>query len=147
MPGRQEIVTVGAPPAPGSEGERLQGRILELVGRGVPRLSSGPDGRLGYHGEWWHPPGALPWWETRQRAGGRVGAEVFRAAVEALVADGRLLEVWLEPDGQRAPGHLLLLPGYSGALRRSAVMARGRPDVLRGEPWAAGLGGGSPPRP
>jgi len=110
------------------------------VGAGVPRLSPGSDGVYGYHGLWWHRPGALPWWEARQRVGGRVGVPAFRGAVDGLIGRGRLIEVWLAAAGRRAPGHALVLPGHAEALPRGVVRARGRGDVLAREPWAAALG-------
>ncbi len=142
MSRQHEIVTLGGWTDPGSDAQRLQDRILELVRAGVPRRSFGSDGVLGFHGLWWHEPGTCSWWETRQRVGGRVTADAFRDAVDARTADGRLIEVWLARVGRRQPAHTLLIPGHAAALRRPVTRARGRPDVLAREPWAARLGGG-----
>jgi hypothetical protein len=89
---------------------------------------------------WIHRPGSMPWSALRRRVGGHVRAPEFAMAVERLIDEGRLIEIWLEPRGMRRMGHSLLLPGRSEAVDRPIVMAKGRPDVLAAEPWAAELG-------
>lgn len=129
------VVTLGAPPTPEDDRERLKKRIIGLLRAGVPRLY-----RAEERGPWLTPPGACAWWEMRQRVGGRTARADFRAAVDDLLAEGRLIEVWLALPGRRTPAHALLLPGASAALRHPVAQARGRSDVLAGEPWAAALG-------
>jgi hypothetical protein len=111
-------------------GRGLRSRILELVRAGVPRRHGDARGE-----GWWHRPGALPWSETRQRVGGRVKAAEFTAAVEDLMAEGNLIEVWLRMAGRRAPSHVLLLPDHPEALRHPVARARGLAEVLEEEPW------------
>jgi hypothetical protein len=145
MPKRREkVVTIGALSQP-DRSDWLEARILALLREGRPRSSWDPARReWGFRGEWLVPPGACSWWEMRQRVGGRVNTVEFRAAVDGLLAGGEVLEVWLAmPDG-REPAHTLLLPGHSGVLRHPVAQARGLPEVLRGEPWAATL---TPPLP
>jgi hypothetical protein len=82
-----------------------------------------------------------PWWQLRQRLGGRVDADAFRAAVDRLIAGGELLEVWLARPDRRDAAHVLLLPGHSAALSRPVARARGNPEALRREPWWHELAG------
>lgn len=85
---------------------------------------------------WCRPPGCRPYWIARQAVGGRVGATAFRQAVDALLAEGRLIEATLRPRGRRAAPHVLLLPGHAAALGgRRVASARGRRDILEAEPW------------
>lgn len=145
-PGQQQgmrktpkIVTVGAPPVPEDEGERLRARILDVARSGVPRHSWDPERGWCHKGEWLVRLGGWPWWEMRQRVGGRVPEAAFRAAVDELLARGQLLEVWLKPRGRRTPDHILLVPGGGAELPRPVAQARGRSDVLAREPWAGRL--------
>jgi hypothetical protein len=73
--------------------------------------------------------------------GVRVSAADFAQAVEELLAEGKLIEVWLQQVDDRDASHLLMIPGLSEALRRPVARARGTPEVLEAEPWYAGLSG------
>src|SRR5205823_3542415 len=100
----------------------LRQRIIEAIR--VPRFRRGSG-----EGSW----GWRPWWSVRQAIGGRVRTEAFRRAVEELLAQGALVEAWLEARDQRARPHVLLLPGALGELDRAVCEVRGREDVLRRE--------------
>jgi hypothetical protein len=128
------IATIGAPAERLSRPEAIKARILRVVAAGGcwPGWRGEPD-------RWRHLPGTLPWWEVRQRLGGRVSASDFAGAVEDLLAEGRLIEVWLQQVDDRDAPHLLMLPGRSGGLKRPVARARGDPVVLTAEPWYAGL--------
>jgi hypothetical protein len=130
----ESVVTLGEIPTPDDIITSVRSRVLELLSRGVPREPSDDRGD-----GWWHRPGALPWWELRTRVGGRVASTTFAGAVEGLIADGRVIEVWLAAHGRRTPSHVLLLPGHSGALKGRVVRARGHEGVIAGEPWASAL--------
>lgn len=113
------VVMVGELPAPPDREARTKERILSLVSRG------------GWRGR----PGGAPWWWVRQEVGGRVDSAAFRALVDELLSEGRLLEVWLCHPDRDNPPHVLLLPGHSGALRFPVARASGRAEVLQREPW------------
>jgi hypothetical protein len=115
-------------------------RILEILRKGEPRTSWDADRhRWALQGEWFHRPGAMPWWAVRQRLGGRVRARAFRFCVDTLLSEGQLIEVWLDAPTRHVPPHSLLLPGHSEALSYPVARAAGREDVLAREPWYAGL--------
>jgi hypothetical protein len=126
------ISIIGAPPPRPSRAESVKAALLRAVAAGL----CWSDDR------WQYPPGTLPWWEARIRLGGRVPAAAFAGAVEDLLAEGKLIEVWLERSGGRDAPHLLMIPGKSSALKRPVAQARGQPEVLAAEPWYAGLSGG-----
>lgn len=132
-PGHREIVEIRFPEVDGQD-RWLPDRIVGLIRVGVPRLS-----RDNQADGWWYRPGALPWWEVRQRVGGRVRTEVFAEAVEDLLAKGSLIELWTKMLGARPHGHVLMLPGHSDVLRWPIVRARALPEVLKRESWAQTL--------
>lgn len=123
--GRQdgEIVTLGGLPQRPDPATNLRRRILEALRAGGTWSQDGV-------------PGARPWWALRQAVGGRVDAATFAQAVEDLMAEGKVVEVWLRVPDRREPPHLLLLPGSRVPLRYPVARARGRPEVLAREPWA-----------
>jgi hypothetical protein len=126
------IAIIGTRPPRPSRPEVIKAAILRAVAAGLCWSGN----------RWRHLPGTLPWWELRIRIGGRVSADAFAQAIEDLLAEGQLIEVWLaRADGRDAP-HLLMLPGKSSALKRPVAQARGKPEVLAAEPWYAGLSGG-----
>jgi len=133
------IATIGPPPQRPTRAELVRAGILRVIAAGVCW-----PGFLGYPDRWPARPGAMPWWTVRQRVGGRVSAADFAAAVEGLLAEGRLIEVWLERRDGRSIPHLLMIPGCSEALSRPVAQARGKPEVLAAEPWYAGLMGDGP---
>src|SRR5205823_4119120 len=98
------IVSVGAMPAPPTAVDHLKARILAIVAAGEPRFA---------HCSFHHAPGVMPWWDVRQRVGGKFARRDFVAAVEALLAEGRLIEAWLRPRGRATPSHVLIRPGHS----------------------------------
>jgi hypothetical protein len=69
------------------------------------------------------------------RLGGRVRTAEFAAAVQGLLGEGALIEVWLRSLGRREPAHVLLLPGCSAALKNPVVRARGLDEAMAGEAW------------
>ena len=124
--------------------EWLRGRIIRLIDAGVPRMEFVGDflaGRERVQTGWEQAPGSCAWWALRQRLGGRVTAAEFAEAIDALIAEGRLIEVWLAPPDRRQTPHCLLLPGRSDGLRHPVARARGRADVLSREPWHGALRG------
>ncbi len=131
----QQISTLGSPPPARDRSAWLAGRILAVVAEGMPcyHFERGRmiPGRRGV--------GALQRWVVRQGVGGRVSSGEFAAAVESLLAGGRLLEVWLERPDRRVASHLLVLPGRSAELPRTVACARGLADVLAAEPWARSI--------
>lgn len=133
------ISTLGSPPPARDRSAWLAGRILEVVAEGKPTYRY-EDRRVlvGRRGA-----GALPRWEVRQIVGGRVTAGEFAAAVEALLAEGELIEAWLMRPDRRDASHLLVLPGRHEEFPRAVACARGRADVLAAEPWAASIASGS----
>lgn len=108
-------------------------RALVLQGHGY----GGRNGRQGLEGAC--QAGACPWWWLRQQVGGRVATVAFRQAVDNLICDGELTEVWLRMPDQRDTAHALLLPGYAHVLPYPVTRARGKADVLAREAWAIGL--------
>jgi len=76
---------------------------------------------------WWHEPGVCSFWELRQRLGGRVKRQAFVEAVQALLAEGRVIEVWLAMPDMRESPHCLLLPGHSKALKHPVAQGPGAP--------------------
>jgi hypothetical protein len=73
------------------------------------------------------------WWATRARLGGRVHADELRAAVEALLEAGTLLELWLQPRGMENAMHVLWTPNATQALPRPIIRAHGREDLIARE--------------
>lgn len=132
-PRRREIVEIRSP-GNHDRGRWLQDRIVALIRAGLPRFTEDDRAKV-----WWHRPGALPWWEVRQRIGGRIRTEVFAEAIENLLAEGSLIEVWTKMLGARPDGHILMLPGHSDALRWPVVRARALREVLEQESWAQRL--------
>jgi hypothetical protein len=65
--------------------------------------------------------------------------EEFYRAIEGLLADGLVIEVWCQPVDSRTPAHQLLMPGHSAGLAHPVVKARGRADRLAAEPWVVDL--------
>ena len=120
------VVTVGELPRY-DRSAWLRARIVGLIDAG---------------GTWRQPAGAESLWSIRQRVGGRVGTPEFRRAVEELLAAGTLIEAWLQPSGAKEPGHVLLIPGRSDALKSPVVKARGRLEVMDREPWYAEIAAG-----
>jgi hypothetical protein len=113
------IVTRGALPVIPGERERLKGRILRMLpARGYRWLNPEASG------------GVCNWAYIRQDLGGRVPAEEFRSLVEELLAEGRLVEVWLREETARKAPHLLALPESVPHLRRPVAVARGRAELL-----------------
>jgi hypothetical protein len=141
--GQGSVVTVGEL----SRVERpewLRGRIIRLIEAGVPRMEyvgGFAVGRERVQMGWEQAPGSHAWWALRQRLGGRVTAAEFADAIDALIAEGLLIEVWLTPPARRQTPHCLLLPGRSDGLRHPVARARGRADVLSREPWHGALRG------
>jgi hypothetical protein len=130
----QEILTLGAPPSAPGRPEWLQGRLVRVVADGVSYRTFWPEGIA-----WRHRPGIMPWWAARQLVGGRVSAAEFRAAVETLLSEGRLIEVRLaRGDGRDAP-HLLIVPRRVKELPREVAQVRGLRRVLEAESWARAL--------
>jgi hypothetical protein len=140
---RHPIQEIGFPPLARGRAGWLKDRILAVVAGGVPELRY----HLGDPIRWRRRPGALPWWEARQRIGGRVTPEEFRRAVDELLAEGRLVEAWLERPDMRDGSHLLVMPGRLEALPLAVARSRGRADVLEREPWARSLRPGSADAP
>src|SRR3954466_7213593 len=141
--GQGSVVTVGEFPAI-ERPEWLRGRIIHLIEDGVPRMDyvgGFAVGRERVQTGWEQPPGSHAWWALRQRLGGRVTAAEFVDAIDALIAEGLLIEVWLTPPPRRQTPHCLLLPGRSDGLRHPVARARGRADILSREPWHGALRG------
>jgi hypothetical protein len=132
MPG--EIVTLGEIPPPRPPLDWAKSRIIAVIAEGVPRMRLSEREPLRWH----RPPGLLPWSEARVRLGGRRGP-LFVEAVTDLLGEGLVIEVWLIQKDQREAPHLLVLPGKFKHLPREAARVRGRPDVLKKEPWARQL--------
>jgi hypothetical protein len=130
-----EILTLGVLPPARERPEWLKDRIIGVVAEGVRRRSFYEDDPV----EWRHRPGLMNWWVARQLVGGKVSTEDFNTAVDALILDGRLVEVWLVRPDQRAAPHMLVRPGKFAKLPRPVAQARGRAEVLAGEPWAQAL--------
>lgn len=73
-----------------------------------------------------------PWWALRQALGGYVRSQQVRAAVEELIAEGRLLEVWDTSRGRRQPRHTLVRREFWARHSwRRISRIRGRGDTLR----------------
>lgn len=123
---RQGIVTLGGPPQRPDPGAKLRQRILEALETGGSWSQDGV-------------PGARPWWAVRKAVGGRVNAVTFAQAVEELIAEGKVIEVWLSMPDRREPPHLLVLPSFRVVLRYPVARARGRPEVLALAPWSKEL--------
>ena len=139
--GRGQVATVGAFPAV-DRARWLRERIVRILERGEQRMGWAGDVLSGHErvqDGWKQPPGSCAFWALRQKLGGRVGAEEFAEAVEALLADGRAIEVWLELPDRRDPPHCLVLPGRSEGLRFPVARARGLPAILQAEPWYTAL--------
>ena len=137
------VITVGELPVI-DRAVWLRLRIIRLIDAGVPRMEFVGDFLTG--GErvqtgWEQAPGSCAWWALRQHLGGRVTAAEFADAIDALIAEGLLIEVWLAPPDRRQTPHCLLLPGRSEGLRHPVARARGRADVLSREPWHGALRG------
>ena len=110
--------------------EWLRGRIIRLIDAGVPRMDyvgGFAAGRERVQMGWEQSPGSHAWWALRQRLGGRVTAAEFADAIDALIAEGLLIEVWLTPPARRQTPHCLLLPGRSDGLRHPVARARAAP--------------------
>ena len=111
------LVSIGTIPARGAgRRQRLEGRILRAVARGVAGK---------------HAPGSCPVHAARARCG-RLSDDEFKALVDGLMRDGRLIELWVECQGG-AVGHRLVLPGQRAAVRGEPVRAQGRADLVRVE--------------
>ena len=140
VPRRSEVATIGDF-ARVDRDVWLRDRIVRVIEAGIPRmgdfgkLMGGNPVRTGWH----HEPGTCPWWELRQRLGGRVNAADFAEAIETLLAAGRIIEVWLAVPDRRTAPHCLILPGRSAGLRRPVARARGLPEILEGEHWYEAL--------
>lgn len=137
------MVEVGAIPEkpPGDPLACAKRRILYELNKPGFRSPGEPEGPFG-----------RPWSWVRMAIGGKVPAPLFRQAVDELLAEGLVFEVWLEPVGRREAAHVLLLPGglprpvpvYQGCPTPTrvprVVRARGRQDLLPGQRWAADVG-------
>lgn len=132
------LIEVGNHPTPPDPHARLIARIMDLIARGK-RWGYEDAGRPDPEHQWWIWPGVCPWWEARQGIGGRTPSERFRRAVDDLLTEGRLIEVWLVQRDDRTAPHLLMIPGHSAALRRPVARARGNPKAIRREPWGPAL--------
>lgn len=113
----ERIGTAGEEPQPVTAGlPRLQARVLRAVEGQRAFLRSGG--------------GCGSWWQVRQALGGPATRNDVRAAVDALLAAGSLVEVWLVVrNGRRVP-HALCLPEQVGSLTYPVGKAAGRPELL-----------------
>lgn len=124
------VVTVGELTEPPDPRLHLRKRILEAAGRFDAFLVAARPGEP-------RRTGSVCWWELRHQLGGRVKVATFRPVLEELMAEGRLVEVWLDgPYGRQAP-HALVLVEAVRFLRYPVAQARGRADVLP----SLGIGG------
>lgn len=116
---RTEIAEIGSVPPPPSPLEKAKRRVLEVVTRGT--------------GDWacCNPvPGVATWWGVRRYLGGAYSRELVREAVEALLAEGKLLEAWWQDHTARKPRHWLVLPSSLTHLP-GVHKLRGRPELLQ----------------
>src|SRR5438270_13856729 len=111
------MISIGELPAPVNPVTHLKSRILEIVASGSQLPWSRVPG-----------PGCVPWWEARQRVGGKFAQADFVAAVGELLAEGRLIEGWLQVRGRTTTSHVLLMPGRSEAMIYPIRQAKGLPN-------------------
>jgi hypothetical protein len=127
----EQIIDLEATTAPSHSqdyAKTIERRILHVVGEGDGSNVLHPSARRGWQ----------TWWAVRQRVGGRVTTASFRAAVDALLASGALLEIYLRPRAGEDLMHILLLPGAASPLPRPVHRAHGRQDIIDvvlGEGW------------
>lgn len=114
----ESITTVGPAPRPLlTSSERLQARVMRAVGKYGCFLPG--NGR-----------GCASWWLVKTYLGGSVPLADVRAAVDALLASGALVELWLDANNGRAVPHVLCLPERVRLLTYPVQTARGRPELL-----------------
>jgi hypothetical protein len=124
------VIEVGTMPEPIGPVAHIKSRILTILGQ-----PWAPYGQL------LDPPGSMSWHQVRVRIGGKFRQADFVAAVGQLLAEGEIIEVWLQRRGRSSPAHLLMMPGCSDSLDYPIRKAKGRAEVLASEPWYAGVCG------
>jgi hypothetical protein len=132
------VVTIGSDPVHPDRSARLRARIMRHLEAGEPAYRW--DSEAGYVPDGWRvAPGVSPFWRLPTKIGGMTTNEAFYQAIERLLADGLVIEVWCQPTDGRTLAHQLVMPGHSAGLAHPVVKARGRPEVLASEPWGGSL--------